>query len=86
MGGFSIFCLIILMTPIALGLQLGIFISRHIVVVSIIFWLLQFLFAWFIASEEKDPVERTASIMAPAIIFPSFIYLVAQALPQMECL
>lgn len=73
---FTVCSVILILVPLALGMELVAFLHEHLFLFSVIFWLLILLFSYSAGRKEKNPHERWFLYTCGFSMLPVYCFLV----------
>lgn len=73
---FTVCSFIIILVPLALGMQLVAFLNQYLIEVSLVIWGLVIGFSYFAGRKEKDPHEKWFIYTCGFSMFPVYCFLV----------
>lgn len=76
---FTVLSVIIVLVPLALGMELVVFLSQYSLQVSLVFWGIIFTFAILSGRKEKNPHDRAFIWCAPVCLLPVYCFLMSAA-------
>lgn len=74
---FTVLSVILILVPLALGMELVVFLNQYSLQISLVFWGIIFIFAILSGQKEKNPHDRAFVWCAPVCLLPVYCFLMS---------